>query len=213
MKERTGPIARPGFRFILVGLIIFLLGFWAGWFFTLLGLVLTLFFIYFFRDPERTVPAEPGLVISPADGRIIVLEQVREETFLKQPVQKLSIFMNVFDVHVNRAPVAGRVQGMAYRPGRYLAANRPEAPDQNEQLAVHLKTAEGAEVVMVQIAGLLARRIVPYVQEGDDLDRGERVGLICFGSRVDLYFPEQCQVQVRIGQKVKAGSSILGRWS
>jgi phosphatidylserine decarboxylase len=213
MKERTGPIARPGFRFILVGLIIFLLGFWAGWFFTLLGLVLTLFFIYFFRDPERTVPAGPGLVISPADGRIIVLEQVREETFLKQPVQKLSIFMNVFDVHVNRAPVAGRVQGMVYRPGRYLAANRPEAPDQNEQLAVHLRTAEGGEVVMVQIAGLLARRIVPYVQEGDDLDRGERVGLICFGSRVDLYFPEQCQVQVRIGQKVKAGSSILGRWS
>ena len=213
MKERTGPIARPGFRFILMGLIIFLLGFWAGWFFTLLGLVLTLFFIYFFRDPERAVPAGPGLVISPADGKIIVLEQVREETFLKQPAQKLSIFMNVFDVHVNRAPVAGRVQGMAYRPGRYLAANRPEAPDQNEQLAVHLKTAEGAEVVMVQIAGLLARRIVPYIQEGDDLDRGERVGLICFGSRVDLYFPEQCQVQVRIGQKVKAGSSILGRWS
>ena len=213
MKERTGPIARPGFRFILMGLIIFLLGFWAGWFFTLLGLVLTLFFIYFFRDPERAVPAGPGLVISPADGKIIVLEQVREETFLKQPVQKLSIFMNVFDVHVNRAPVAGRVQGMAYRPGRYLAANRPEAPDQNEQLAVHLKTAEGAEVVMVQIAGLLARRIVPYIQEGDDLDRGERVGLICFGSRVDIYFPEQCQVQVRIGQKVKAGSSILGRWS
>jgi phosphatidylserine decarboxylase len=213
MKERTGPIAHPGFRFILAGLIIFLLGFWAGWFFTLLGLVLTVFFIYFFRDPERTAPAGPGLLISPADGRIIVLERAREETFLKQSVQKLSIFMNVFDVHVNRAPVAGRVQGMAYRPGRYLAANRPEAPDQNEQLAVHLKTAEGVEVVMVQIAGLLARRIVPYVQEGDDLDRGERVGLICFGSRVDLYFPEQCRVQVRVGQKVKAGSSILGRWS
>jgi phosphatidylserine decarboxylase len=213
MKERTGPIARPGFRFILAGLIIFLLGFWAGWFFTLLGLVVTVFFIYFFRDPERTVPTGPGLVISPADGRIIVLERAREETFLKHPMQKLSIFMNVFDVHVNRAPVAGRVQGMEYRPGRYLAANRPEAPDQNEQLAVHLKTAEGAEVVMVQIAGLLARRIVPYIQEGDDLDLGERVGLICFGSRVDLYFPEQCQVQVRVGQKVKAGSSILGRWS
>ncbi len=213
MKERTGPIARPGYRFILLGLIIFLLGFWAGRLFCLLGLVLTLFFVYFFRDPERSVPTGPGLVISPADGRVIVLERVREENFLKQPAQKLSIFMNVFDVHVNRAPVAGRIQAMAYQPGRYLAANRPEAPDQNEQLAIHLGTADGAGVVMVQIAGLLARRIISYVQEGDNLERGERVGLICFGSRVDLYLPEQCQVQVSIGQKVKAGSSILGRWS
>ncbi len=213
MKERTGPIARPGYRFIIMGLIIFLLGLWTGRCLSFLGLVLTLFFVYFFRDPERLVPAAAGLVISPADGRVISLERVREEHFLKQPAQKLSIFMNVFDVHVNRAPVAGQVQGMVYQPGRYLAANRPEAPDQNEQLAVHLKSANGADVVMVQIAGLVARRIISYVQEGDKLDRGERVGLICFGSRVDLYFPEECRVQVQIGQKVKAGSSILGRWS
>jgi phosphatidylserine decarboxylase len=213
MKERTGPIARPGYRFIFTGLIIFLLGFWAGWLFSLLGLVLTLFFLYFFRDPERAVTAAPGQVISPADGRIIVLERVREEHFLKAPAQKLSIFMNVFDVHVNRVPVAGQIHAMVYQPGRYLAANRPEAPDQNEQLAMHLRTADGAGIVMVQIAGLLARRIISYVQEGDNLERGERVGLICFGSRVDLYLPEHCQVQVRIGQKVKAGSSILGRWS
>ena len=213
MKERAGPIARPGYRFILVGIAIVLLGFWAGWWLFPLGLVLTLFFIYFFRDPERSVPAAPGLVISPADGRIIALERVREEHFLKQAAQKLSIFMNVFDVHVNRAPVAGQVNAMMYQPGRYLAANRPEAPDQNEQLAIHLRTADGASVVMVQIAGLLARRIISYVQEGENLDRGERVGLICFGSRVDLYLPDQCQLQVGIGQKVKAGSSILGRWS
>ena len=213
MKERTGPIARPGYRFILMGLIIFLLGLWTGRLFTFLGLVLTLFFIYFFRDPERAVPAATGLVISPADGRVISLQRVREEHFLKQPAQKLSIFMNVFDVHVNRAPVAGQVQGLVYQPGRYLAANRPEAPDQNEQLAVHLKTPDGADVVMVQIAGLVARRIISYVQEGERLDRGERVGLICFGSRVDLYIPAECQVQVQIGQKVKAGSSIVGRWS
>jgi phosphatidylserine decarboxylase len=213
LKERTGPIARPGYRFILMGVIIFLLGFWAGRLILLLGLVLTLFMVYFFRDPERVVPTGSGLVVSPADGRVIVLERVREEKFLKQPMQKLSIFMNVFDVHVNRAPVAGQVQALAYQPGRYLAANRPEAPDQNEQLAVHLRTAEGTDMVMVQIAGLLARRIISYIKEGDTVDRGERVGLICFGSRVDLYFPEQCQVQVRIGQKVKAGNSVLGRWS
>lgn len=196
-----------------MGVIIFLLGFWAGRLILLLGLVLTLFMVYFFRDPERVVPTGSGLVVSPADGRVIVLERVREEKFLKQPMQKLSIFMNVFDVHVNRAPVVGQVQGMAYQPGRYLAANRPEAPDQNEQLAVHLRTAEGTDMVMVQIAGLLARRIISYIKEGDTVDRGERVGLICFGSRVDLYFPENCQVQVRIGQKVKAGNSVLGRWS
>ena len=213
MKERTGPIARPGYRFIIMGLIVSLLGLWTGKLFIFLGLLLTVFFIYFFRDPDRLVPAGAGLIISPADGRIISLERRREEHFLKQPAQKLSIFMNIFDVHVNRAPVAGQVLGMLYQSGRYLAANRPEAPDQNEQLAVHLKSANGAEVVMVQIAGLMARRIISYVQEGDRLDRGERVGLICFGSRVDLYFPEDCQVQVRIGQKVKAGSSILGRWS
>jgi phosphatidylserine decarboxylase len=213
LKERTGPIARPGYRFIVMGLIVSLLGLWTGKLFIFLGLLLTVFFIYFFRDPDRLVPAQAGLIISPADGQVISLERVREEHFLKQPAQKLSIFMNIFDVHVNRAPVAGQVQGMLYQSGRYLAANRPEAPDQNEQLAVHLKSINGADVVMVQIAGLLARRIISYVQEGDRLDRGERVGLICFGSRVDLYFPEDCQVQVRIGQKVKAGSSILGRWS
>lgn len=213
MKERTGAIARPGYRFIFLGLFIILLGFWAGWFFILVGAVLTGFFAYFFRDPER-VPAETGdVIISPADGRIISLERVREESFLKQPVQKLSIFMNVFDVHVNRAPVAGQVLATEYRPGRYLAASRPDAPEQNEQLAVHLKTPAGVDVVMVQIAGLLARRIISYVREGDRLERGERVGLICFGSRVDLYLPEGCQVQVRLGQKVKAGSSVIGRWS
>jgi phosphatidylserine decarboxylase len=213
LKERTGPIARPGYRFILMGLIIALLGLWAGWLYFFLGMVLTAFFLYFFRDPERQVPAAAELIISPADGKIISLERVREEHFLKQPAQKLSIFMNVFDVHVNRAPVAAQVQGMLYQPGRYLAANRPEAPEQNEQLALHLKDTKGADIVMVQIAGLLARRIISYVREGDKLERGERVGLICFGSRVDLYLPEKCQVQVRIGQKVKAGSSILGRWS
>ena len=196
-----------------MGLIICLLGLWAGSFIIFLGLVLTGFFVYFFRDPERLVPAAAGLVISPADGRVISLERVREEHFLKQPAQRLSIFMNVFDVHVNRAPVAGQVQGLVYQPGRYLAANRPEAPDQNEQLAVHLKTPNGADVVMVQIAGLVARRIISYVQEGQKVDRGERVGLICFGSRVDLYIPAECRVQVQIGQKVKAGSSIVGRWS
>jgi len=213
MKERRGPIAAPGYRFILAGIIITLLGLWMGGLVLILGLVATGFFTFFFRDPDRSVPIAAGLVVSPADGRIIALEQQREEVFLQQPAQKLSIFMNVFDVHVNRAPVAGRVAGLHYQPGRYLAANRPEAPDQNEQLAIHLRTVDHQDVVMVQIAGLIARRIITYLHQGETVAQGERVGLICFGSRVDLYLPASYQVQVTIGQKVKAGSSILGRRS
>jgi phosphatidylserine decarboxylase len=213
MKARRGPIAAPGYRFILAGISISLLGLWLGGLVLILGLAATGFFIFFFRDPERTGPSAPGLVVAPADGRVIALERQREEVFLKQPAQKISIFMNIFDVHVNRAPVAGQVLGLQYQPGRYLAANRPEAPDQNEQLAVHLRTPDQRDVVMVQIAGLLARRIISYLQEGEELAQGERVGLICFGSRVDLYLPESYQIQVSIGQKVKAGSSILGRRS
>lgn len=213
MKERRGPIAAPGYRFILAGLVVTLLGLWLGKPLFIVGIALTGFFAYFFRDPERLLPTTAGAIISPADGRIIAVEKLREERFLKQPTQKLSIFMNIFDVHVNRAPVAGQVVGVHYQPGRYLAANRPEAPDQNEQLAVHLRTSENHDVVMVQIAGLIARRIISYLQEGDAVVQGERVGLICFGSRVDLYIPETFQIEVIVGQKVKAGTSILGRRS
>jgi phosphatidylserine decarboxylase len=213
MKTRRGPIATPGYRFILTGLAIAVLGLWLGTPILLLGLLLTGFFGYFFRDPERPLPTLADAVVSPADGRVISVAPVREELFLRQPAMKLSIFMNVFDVHVNRAPVAGQVQALAYQPGRYLAANRPEAPDQNERLAIHLRTPDHQDVVMVQIAGLIARRIISYLREGEELAKGERVGLICFGSRVDLYLPESFQIQVAVGQKVKAGSSIIGRRS
>lgn len=213
MRERQGPIAGPGYRFILAGLLITMLGFWLGRPVIFLGLLLTAFFAYFFRDPERPIPTDPAAVIAPADGRVIAVAPRREEVFLQRPVQRVSIFMNIFDVHVNRAPVAGQVQGLHYQPGRYLAADRPEASDHNEQLAIHLRTPDGADVVMVQIAGLVARRIVSYLREGDAVAPGERLGLICFGSRVDLYLPEIYQIQVTVGQKVKAGSSILGRRS
>lgn len=213
MKKRLSPIAPPGYRFIGAGLAVFILGFWLGiLLLTIFGLVLTGFFIYFFRDPERSVPVEEGLIICPADGRIIVRELVREERFLHQTVQKISIFMNVFDVHVNRAPMAGVIKGMEYQAGKYVAADRPEAPQVNEQLALLLENDSGIQVVMVQIAGLLARRIISFVKEGSLVDRGERVGLICFGSRVDLYLPEECTLLVDIGDRVKAGSSIVGRF-
>lgn len=212
MKKQLIPIALPGYRFIGAGLVIFILGFWLREsLLTIFGIVLTGFFIYFFRDPERSVPAPRGAIICPADGRIIFRELVREERFLHQNVQKISIFMNIFDVHVNRAPLAAVIKGMEYQAGKFVAADRPEAPQVNEQLALRLESDSGIQVVMVQIAGLLARRIVSYVQEGDLIDRGQRVGLICFGSRVDVYLPEECTLLVDVGDRVKAGSSIIGR--
>jgi phosphatidylserine decarboxylase len=214
VKGHSGPIARPGYLFIGGGLVVLILGIWAGgWFLPALGLVMTGFFAYFFRDPERVIPTELKAIVSPADGRVIVRETVREEQFLNQPTNKLSIFMNLFDVHVNRAPVSGRLKALAYRPGRYIPANRLESSQVNEQQALLLETESGKNVVMVQIAGVLARRIITDVEEGDRVDKGERVGMICFGSRVDLYLPEDCTVSARVGDRVKAGSSIVGRFS
>ncbi|MFP3867252.1 MAG: phosphatidylserine decarboxylase family protein [Desulfobacteraceae bacterium] len=214
MKTRSGPIAHPGLLFIGSGAVVLLLGLWSGSrLLSLLGVGMMGFFTYFFRDPERPITNDVAGIVSPADGRIIFLGKAQEEQFLHQPTQRLSIFMNLFDVHVNRAPVAGRLAGLAYRPGQFVAANRPESSQVNEQQSLWLKTDTGQDVVMVQIAGMLARRIITYVKEQEQLQKGERVGLICFGSRVDLYLPEDWTINVKIGDRVKAGSSILGRLS
>ncbi len=211
MKTRTGFIARPGYRFLAASLGLALAGLVLGSLLVGLGLVLTVFFAYFFRDPERAVPMGNGVIVAPADGKVIGHRTVREAHLLHQPAKMISIFMNVFDVHVNRAPVAGQVKALAYQPGRYVAADRPEAPQVNEQLAVLVENDSGRRLVYVQIAGLVARRIISYIQEGDRLETGERVGLICFGSRVDLYLPADTQVEVKVGDRVKAGVSVVGR--
>ncbi|OPX18863.1 MAG: phosphatidylserine decarboxylase [Desulfobacca sp. 4484_104] len=214
MQARSGPIAWPGFLFIGSGALVALLGLWSsGHLLTMLGLALMGFFTYFFRDPERAVPTDAAALVSPADGRIIFLGQAQEDQFLHQPSQKLSIFMNLFDVHVNRAPVTSQLQASVHRPGRFVAANRPESSEVNEQQSLWLKTESGQNVIMVQIAGMLARRIITYVQPPERLEKGERVGMICFGSRVDLYLPEDWKINVKVGDRVKAGSSILGRLS
>lgn len=210
-RAGAGPLAPAGYPFVLVSLLVAVAGWWLGQLLFWGGLGLALFFAYFFRDPEREIPTAPGLVLAPADGRVIAVSQAPEAAWQGQPAHKISIFMNIFDVHVNRAPVAGEVAAKIYQPGRYLAADRPEAPQQNEQLALELRTAAGLPVVVVQIAGLLARRIISYVEEGEQLAQGQRLGLICFGSRVDLYLPPTWQLEVKLGQKVKAGVSIIGR--
>jgi phosphatidylserine decarboxylase len=211
--KNGGIIASPGYRFILAAGALFLLGLFINstWL-ALLGFLGTGFFVYFFRDPARPVPQDPGLIISPADGKVILVDEVQEEKFLGRPARRVGIFMNVFDVHVNRAPVAGTVVTSTHQPGRCQAAFRQAASQDNEQQATLLEGEGDQRLLVVQIAGLLARRIISYVQPGQKLERGERLGLICFGSRVDLYLPPGAEIQVKVGDRVKAGSSIIARW-
>jgi phosphatidylserine decarboxylase len=165
--------------------------------------VVALFCVYFFRDPEREAPAGP-VAVSPADGKVVV---VRAES---PSLTRISVFLNIFDVHVNRAPVAGRIKEVLYKKGRFLAAYREEASTQNEQNLVVME-ADGAEVAFRQIAGLIARRVVFYKKPGDVVETGERVGLIKFGSRVDVLLGPEWDIQVRPGVRVRAGSSILAQ--
>jgi phosphatidylserine decarboxylase len=195
-----------------VGLALFILGWWLSWtWLALVGLLAAAFFAYFFRDPERAIPPEENLIVSPADGKVMLIDEVMEEGFLKAPARRVAIFMNVFDVHVNRAPVAARVAASEHRPGRFTAAFRHEASRVNEQHAWLLEGEGDRRVLMVQIAGLLARRIIPWAAAGQFLAKGQRLGMICFGSRVDLYLPREWEIVVQVGDKVKAGSSVVGR--
>jgi phosphatidylserine decarboxylase len=208
-----GWIAAEGYRFILASVLLVFLGWALSWpWLTVAGLVGGGFFAYFFRDPQRPLPADPAAIVSPADGKVIIVDEVREDRFLRGPAKRLAIFMNVFDVHVNRAPVAGSVADIRHQPGKFKAAFLKETDRLNEQQATLLDRDGGGRVLVVQIAGLLARRIIGFVKPGQNLARGERLGMICFGSRVDLYLPPECEILVKVGDRVKAGSSIVARW-
>jgi len=198
-----------GYKFaaapLLFGMVA--LGFHWNWLAGVL-LVLGAFVLFFFRDPERTPPSDPELIVSPADGRVMeVVEEARGEC----PGRRISVFLSIFDVHVNRAPVAGRIAAMEYRKGQFHAAMRGRASEQNEQNVIHVSNERG-EVVFKQIAGWVARRILCWKAVGDSVTRGERVGMIRFGSRVDIWLPDRVEILVRPGQHVAGGSSILARW-
>ena len=211
MKKPQIPVAREGFPFIafiaFVTLILALLGYDL---LALLALLLTGFVIYFFRDPERIIPGDDDAVVSPADGKVILVEKIFDDRFVNEHVYKISIFMSVFDVHVNRLPLDGEVERIVYTPGSFYAANTDQGGLANEHCALILNTKKNFRYAVVQIAGLVARRIVCWVEKGDRVERGNRFGLIQFGSRVDIYLPQQLQVEVRSGQRLKAGETVIG---
>jgi phosphatidylserine decarboxylase len=180
---------------------------WAtgGWVWSIAPVLLATFFLWFFRDPRRTVPDGAGLIVSPGDG--LVTETAHIDT-PDGPRQRISIFLSVFDVHVNRSPIGGTITGVRYQKGAYLNAMNPASADRNEQNAVTV-TGEGFEITFKQIAGLLARRIVFNFKEGDTIERGQRVGLIKFGSRVDVVLPAEAGLRVKVGERVKGGASVL----
>jgi phosphatidylserine decarboxylase len=181
---------------------------WPLW---LLAFVLTLFALwvaYFFRDPERTGPRGERLVIAPADGKVVLIQEVDEPTFMGGHSKRVSIFMNVFNVHVNRYPVSGTVRYVKYNPGRFLNAAAEKSSLENEQMSVGIETPSGRLLVR-QIAGLIARRIVTYSKEGDQVEQGQRMGLIRFGSRVDVFLPIDAVIKVKVGDITIAGSTVI----
>ena len=202
-------MVKDGYKFaaaaLLCGLVaLFLHWNWLGGVLVVLGA----FVLYFFRDPQRAIPADPDAIVSPADGRVM---EVVEEPFGGTPGCRISVFLSIFDVHVNRTPVAGRISEIQYRKGQFYAAMRGRASEENEQNVIHVSSERG-EVVFKQIAGWIARRILCWKAVGDSVTRGERVGMIRFGSRMDVWLPDRVEVLVRSGQHVAGGTSILARW-
>ncbi len=212
ISDSIVPVHPDGFKFLAIGagicLLLFLLWPPLAW----LAVLATAWVAYFFRDPPRVTPLRDGLVIAPGDGRVAAIEHVRAPAELglgEAERVRVSIFLSVFDVHINRAPVAGRIARSIYVPGSFLNAAADKASDENERRGIVIAAADGGEIGVVQIAGLIARRIVTFVQEGDSIGVGERLGLIRFGSRVDLYLPPGHGALVAVGQRAVGGETVL----
>jgi phosphatidylserine decarboxylase len=210
MRNENTPIAMEGYPFIAVaGFVTIVFAILSWKLLAVIGLCATLFCAYFFRNPERIIPEEEHAVLAPADGKVIYLGPAHGERLDAETV-KISIFMSVFNVHINRAPVSGRITDTFYQKGKFLDVRDDRATFENEQSGLIVETAGGAKVMVVQVAGLIARRIVCYPVKGDLLVRGNRYGLIRFGSRLDIYLPKSTDLRVAIGDKTVAGETILG---
>jgi phosphatidylserine decarboxylase len=209
--QKLFKIARPGIVFLIAEVIVTVAFAVTGMgLLVFFGLVATGFTGWFFRDPERTAPDIKGSVLAPADGKVIKVEQLESAPYYQGRCSKISIFMSVFNVHVNRIPCDGTISGISYNPGKFFSANLDKASKDNEHNAVTLMTDRGKKICFIQIAGLIARRIICGLDPGDRVKKGRRFGMICFGSRLDVYLPERTRIQVEIGQKVHAGTTVLG---
>jgi phosphatidylserine decarboxylase len=209
--EQKSIVVREGYTIIIPTAILTCLTALFGFYWIAFALfLLAAFFVFFFRNPEREIPNNKMVVVSPADGRIIKIENVVENSLLEGQYKKISIFMNIFNVHVNRIPYAGEIEKIIYKPGKLLSANMDKASALNERNLILIKTAEGKKILTIQIAGIIARRISCWLREGMHVKRGERFGLIKFGSRLEVYLPSDSKIVVESGNKVKAGETPLG---
>ncbi len=206
------PFAREGFPFIFMGIGITIFFAWLGLAtLTIIAGAIALFVLYFFRDPERRHSGQKNAVMTPADGRILEIKKLEgNDNPSGQPAIKVSIFMSVFNVHVNRIPIQGTIKKISYHPGKFLSANLDKASAQNESNRVTLTTADAREILVIQIAGLIARRIACWIDEGDTVETGQRFGLIRFGSRLEVFLPADSKIVTQIRQKVKAGETVIG---
>ena len=212
IRQQLTPIHREGYPFVAGFAVATLVLFWLwpplGW----LGAIATLWCVYFFRDPERVTPIHEGIVVAPADGRVCQIVNAvppRELELGERPLPRVSIFISVFDCHINRSPVAGRIERIVYRAGKFLSADLDKASEDNERNAFVIVTGGGQRVAVIQIAGLIARRIVCFAREGDGLGAGQRLGMIRFGSRIDVYLPEGARVLAGEGQIAIAGETVI----
>ncbi len=209
--------AREGWPFIGIGVVAVLISFaaalhfrsWPLWLIAVLVTVVALWCAYFFRDPERTGPRGANLIVAPADGKVLMITDVSEPRFIEGSATRISIFMNVFNVHVNRYPVDGRVDFVWYNKGKFLNAAAEKSSLENEQMSVGVTTPAGVRILTRQIAGLIARRIVTYSKLGDEAHQGERLGIIRFGSRVDVFIPTNSVVRAKLGDMTTAGTTVL----
>ena len=206
------PLHKEGFKFVgifaVITLVLFMISDVLGW----IGVILTIWCYYFFRDPKRSVPTRDGLIVSPADGIVSLIEKAVPPEELgvgTEPLLRVSVFMSVFNCHINRAPIGGTIKAMAYRPGKFLNASLDKASADNERNSLCIEMPDGSQIVVVQIAGLVARRILGFVEKGQSLRTGERFGLIRFGSRLDVYLPDGVNPLVALGQTMIGGETIL----
>lgn len=210
MKPCTGIIASEAYPFLIPLAVLLVVFYFLKWNWLLgITLVLTLFVAYFFRNPERVIPTGEGVVVSPADGKVIVIKEVFEDQYLKKNMLQVSIFLNVFNVHIQRVPIAGQVKEVRYHPGKFLAAWDDKASLDNEQVGMVLDTGKH-EILVKQIAGLVARRIACWAAKGEKIQTGDRYGLIRFGSRVDLFLPVGTDLKVQLGDKTVGGETVIG---